>query len=256
MSDSQFVRCHAYPAHKITDILNEANRHSDFVSHVERPEIPSWVIGSHQAVEDAIVSYMSTPAPVRARDGRILERKRRKDHRCLVAGVVTWPDSVAQYKDLLYPRQRFRAYQEWYRRTQEWLVKQFSDKLIAVCFHNDESHPHLHFFVVGDAQRLHPGMKHELINDHRMTVKEERYAAHKNGLKLWLDDFYVDVGEPCGLLRATGARPAWRIRDRATSARLSEIDKKLAERPDSEIQAERDDLWDEQHQPFRPRITF
>lgn len=256
MSSCQFVRSHVYSPNKIGDVLSEADRHPGFVSHVENPQPPNWVLGSRQEVQDAITLYMSKPAPVRARDGSIAFRKRRKDHRCLVAGVVTWPDTVAQCKAQDYPRERKEAFKRWYLKTREWLNKQFADKLISVCFHMDESHPHLHFFVVGDAQRLHPGMKNELINDRRMVINDDRFSAHKSGLKSWLDDFHQDVGDHCGLARSNGSRPAWRIQDRGTRSRLCAIDKALAARPDVEIQRQRDELWDAERKTARPSMFF
>lgn len=256
MTTCQFARCHAYTSNKIGDILNEADRHLDFISHVENPQRPKWVLGSRKAVEAAITLYLSKPAPVRARDGSIGSRKRRKDHRCLVAGIVNWPDPVDQCTGLDYPQEKKKDFEKWYLKTREWLHKQYEDKLSAICLHMDESHPHLHFFVVGDSQRIHPGMKNELIDDHRMVINKDRFAAHKVGLKAWLDDFHNEVGQHCGLVRSSGARQTWRVQDRGTRSRLFAIDKELAARPDAEIQKKRDELWDSLRKTTRPRMVF
>ena len=256
MPKSQFARCSPFPAGKTSDVLAEADRHPDFIPHVENPQRPTWVIGSRLAVEQAITSYMAEPAKVKMRKDRILNRKRRLDHRCLVGGIVSWPDSIEMCHDKNYPQERLDALKLWNQKTLIWLRKQFHDNLIAVCIHMDESHPHFHFFVVGDAQRLHPGMKNELVDDTRLVVPADRFVAHKAGLTVWLDDFHVDVGQPCGLQRSLRARPTWRIKDRGTRARLFKIDKALAERPDSDLQLQQDEIWDSEVKTQRPRLLF
>lgn len=256
MGTTQFVRCQAYTTASGASILSEADRVPGFTSHVEKPETPTWYSGSRRDIELAITSYMSKPAPVRAKNGAALTRKRRADHRCLVAGVVSWPDTMALLRCKDYPLERRQAFKKWLRQTQLWLLKQYGDKLVAVCLHLDESHPHLHFFLVGDAQRLHPGMKNELVNDQRLVIPAERFNAHKAGLREWLNDFHSCVAQPCGLLRNTEARKSWRIPDRATRRKLEEIDKLLAERPNPDIQERRDELWDSIPKIPRPRMVF
>jgi hypothetical protein len=148
------------------------------------------------------------------------------------------------------------TFKKWRLQSLEWLRKQFADNLVAACEHVDESHPHIHFFVVGDAQRLHPGMKNELVNNNRLVVPAERIAAHRAGLKSWLDDFHTHVGQPCGLQRKLDSRPTWRIKDRGTRSKLFEIDKALAERPDAAIQEQRDEVWASKIKTPRQRLVF
>jgi len=256
MSKCQFARCHAYSIKKVDGVLNEVDRTPGFISHVEKPEVPEWFIGARSAVVQAISSYMAKPAHIQYPKGRAGERKQRKDHRCLVAGTISWPDTVLTCRAATYSRESRELYMKWQDKLIEWLRKQFGSNLIAACAHMDESHPHIHFFVVGDAQRMHPGMKNELVNNKRIEVKADRYAAHKSGLKAWVDDFFSDVGQYCGLQRKIGSRPVWRIKDRAIRARLVEIDRALKERPDAVIQVLRDDIWDLTHKINRPRQVF
>lgn len=256
MASCQFIRCHAYPVSKIVGVLAEASRHPDFCAHVEDPKEPQWPTGSPRLVELAIDEYMSKSAPVLTKNGTLVQRKRRRDHRCLVAGVVTWPDSVVICRSSDYPPDKVKALKLWSQLSKEWLFEQFAENLIAVCSHVDESHPHLHFFIVGDAQRLHPGMRSELVNNKRLEVSVERYIAHKKGLKAWLDDFHLHVGQPCGLLRSLGSRPTWRIKDRGTRSKLLDIDKALADRPCIEIQKQRDEVWDSELKTNFPRLVF
>lgn len=256
MGASQFVRCHAYTTKSGAPILNEADRVPGFIAHVPEPQTPKWHLGSRQQIELAITKYMSEPAPLRNKDGAVVGRKRRVDHRCLVAGVASWPDPMELCLSSTYPKERHDTLKKWLLLTLAWLKKQYGDKLIAACTHSDESHPHVHFFVVGDAQRIHPGMRNELVNDRRLVVPDERFVAHKAGLKQWLDDFFADVAQPCGLHRSTGARQIWRIRDRATRVRLDNIDKMLAAHADPDTQKERDELWDSVPKIPYPRMRY
>lgn len=256
MTACQFLRCHAYQSTKIGDVLAEADRQPGFISHILKPDVPVWSLGSPNEVRSAIAAHMTKSAPVQSKNGTLVNRKRRRDHRCLVAGTISWPNSIAECLSKDYPREKMEALKKWYQQSRDWLQKQFGDKLIGLCVHRDESHPHIHFFVVGDAQRLHPGMKNELVDNKRMVVPADRFVAHKLGLKAWLDDFHVDVGQQCGLERSLGSRPAWRIKDRGTRARLFEIDKALSERPDTSIQQQRDGVWDSELKTQMPRLVF
>lgn len=256
MSASQFIRCQAFKGNEAEGILGEASRHPGFCTHVENPKPPIWTSGSAKLVEIEIVKYMSRPAPVLGKTGKAFERKRRFDHRCLIAGTVSWPDKWTLCNSPDYPAERLLAMKEWRKRTVDWLKDQFNKNLIGICEHRDEPYFHMHFFVVGDAQRLHPGMKNELVNNKRLVVSAERLVAHKLGLKGWLDDFHKSVGQPCGLLRSLGSRPAWRIKDRGARLKLLSIEKDLAERPETSIQTDADEVWDDLQKLDRPRMVF
>jgi hypothetical protein len=171
----------------------------------------------------------------------------------MIAGVLSWPDSMAHLSDSPFDKIKLRM---WVDKSMVWLRQQYGENLAAVCEHSDESHPHLHFFVIGDAQRIHPGMRAELVDDIRMTDNKARMTAHKAGLKAWLNDYHESVTQHFGLERTLHARPAWRIKDRATREKLFLIDKQLKERPDIDIQSSRDALWDESDKTERPAMKF
>lgn len=257
MPQAMFARAQAYSANKIASILAEADREPGFTSHIETVKPPVWRVGSKQAVEVAISQYMAQPAPVRLKTGRLVHRKRRADHRSLVAGVVSWPDATVDFRPGAVDRDELKfKFRAWLEKTEAWLVEQYGSNLIGVCVHADESHPHLHFFVVGDAQRLHPGLKSELVDNVRIEQPAARFEAHKAGLKLWLDDYYASVGQHFGMERTINAKPAWRIEDRATRAQLFVIDKQLRNYPDIYIQEQRDAVWDREEKTDRPQMRF
>jgi hypothetical protein len=254
MAKAQFARAQAYSTSTLDAVLSEADREPGFTAHIPAVKPPVWRMGSKQAVDNAIVKYMSEPAPVRLKSGKLAYRKRRKDHRCLTAGVLSWPDPTADFSSG-NPLLKIK-FQSWLDKTQKWLDKQYGENLVAVCLHTDESHPHIHFFVVGDAQRLHPGLRAELINDNRIVDPAARMLAHKSGLKSWLDDYQDSVGQHYGMERTLNARPAWRIQDRATREKLFQIDKQLKALPNADIEAQRNQVWDEEYKTDRPEMRF
>ena len=108
----------------------------------------------------------------------------------------------------------------------------------------DESHPHMHFFVVGDANKLHPGLKNEFEDGKRIKDSSERFLRHKIGLRNWLKDYSEEVSEHCGLQYIESEEPVQRVENRAIHKRLVTIEKALAEHPNNEIQQLLDELLD------------
>lgn len=252
--NTQFARIHSYSVDKTLGILMEADRHSDYVPHIEKPRKPYWTLGSSEKITEAISEYMKLKAPYKSRNGIIKLRKRRNDHRCLCAGTLSWPDPFSA-KDISADRNTMRK--EWVMRSIQWLKKKYGDMLIGICFHRDESHPHLHFFIVGDAQRIHPGLCAELIDNLRIVDGKDRIQAHRAGLSGWLDEYYQDVCEPLGMIRKINARPAWRIKDRQVRERLFAIDKQiLALCASSDLMNGRNEIWDQSAKIHRPTMRF
>lgn len=222
---AQMLRAQVYSVSKIQGILDEATRVPDACSHVDGPKPPRWIAGSRDVIEAAVEDYKAKDKQVvHMADGTTRIRKRRGDCCCLVAGMASHPIPVAELN-----KENAEAVKQWMSATVDFLKNQFGEKLKGVCLHLDESHPHLHFFVVGDAQRLHPGMKNEIKGHTRIADPDERMDAHKAGLKKWLDKYHAEVGSLFGLERTLNAKPAWRVKDRSVRAKLYELDKELSE---------------------------
>lgn len=253
---SQFLRAKPYSIKKIKGVLDEADRQPNAISHIEKPLKVEWYLGSRDEVDLAVRNYMLLPTIVQQNSGKY-QRAKRKDHRCLTAGVSSWPVSIAQFiSDESQKKERFIAFRKWRDETLKWLAKQFGDNLKGICLHYDESHLHIHFFVVGDAQRIHPGLRAELVDNVRIENPPDRYAAHKKGLKAWLDDYHLSVCKPLGLARNLNSKPVWRVKDRRIRAMLIELDKIIAEFKDEEIQRSRDELWDASQKSMHEKMRF
>ena len=134
--------------------------------------------------------------------------------------------------------------------------------MVASVVHFDENHPHIHFFIVGDAQRLHPGMRAEIdpTTDRRSRDNKWRIAQHKAGLKAWLDDYYQAVARRHDLDRKSGSRPTWRIKDRQLRAGLEALKGQVLEALDvqrqEQLQAHWEDLYDDAQKVPRPQMRF
>lgn len=257
MTRTAFARAHAYTAAKVGGILDEATRVEGACPHVAQPKPPKWLLGSREDVEKALQAHMDAPAPVKLKDGRVVTRRRRHDHRCLVAGTISHPATMKMARS--DPRGS-EIIRDWAVDSTRWLQRQYGSRLVGVLLHTDESHPHLHFFIAGDAQRLHPGMRAELENDRRLTDNDERIRRHKAGLKRWLDDYQAQVGDKNHLVRGLGSRPAWRLKDRTLRTKVVELEKRLAQVIDAqmydEMRAGINEVYDQAEKLPRPVQRF
>lgn len=67
--------------------------------------------------------------------------------------------------------------------------------------HNDEEHPHIHFYAVsfvGRAKHLHAGYHAESLVDAKDS--KLRSLAYKDGLRKFQDRYYMDVSAKNGML--------------------------------------------------------
>lgn len=253
---AQFLRIEAFSYQDVPRILGEASREPEYCRHVERPLKPFWSAGSPDAVRDACARFMQTPSPIRQGDGKVRMRKRRRDFRCLVAGVASWPQGFHDF----HSREEFTAAQprmkDWYERTYAWLQRNFADELIAVVLHRDEEHLHLHFFVAGDANVLHPGLRAEFENGRRLSSRAEKQVRYKAAMREMQDSYHADVGRPCGLARMGRGLGQPRIKDRALALRVLSLERKLEAANDPEISAELKALKVSATARDRPRMVF
>ncbi len=103
---------------------------------------------------------------------------------------------------------------EWEARTVAWLCDQYGAALVSVVRHTDESHPHLHAFVLPDspdmrAGSLHPGQeaKRKVIargaadGEDGKALNRRADIAYRAAMREWQDSYWQTVGLACGLTR-------------------------------------------------------
>lgn len=251
----QFIRVEAYAHDQVARVLGEAVRESAYCRHVQVPLPPVWWAGSCPEVLGRIAQHMSTPTPIKYRDGKPGLRKRRSDHRCLVAGVISWPvaiDYLIRTRDPLAARRLH----EWILACVRWPQRRFQDNLAAVISRADEAYPHLHFFCVGDANKIHPGLRAEFEDGVRLTGQSAKQTRHKAALRAFLDEYHNEVGEHFQLRRVSGQLPVRRIKDRAVASRVLKLERRSREIDDQQGLDELKVICDRAAKWPRERLRF
>ena len=189
----QFIRAEIYARRASTnpkskseysaaDIISEALRDSGHCPHVENPEPPRYLIGSESETRAILGRIQENAAQYRDKMGR----KMREDAAVLLAGVASFPRDAANKDPALYKK--------WESLTVEYLQKKYGDNLRAVVMHNDEEHPHIHFYVYSDtevnAKMLHDGYKNG-----------SSPKAYKKGCEDFQNEYFEQVASRCGLAR-------------------------------------------------------
>ena len=166
----------------VRDVLAEASREPQACLHVPRPRPPNLLHGPSLGELEAEVGA------IHARSTDAAGRRLRKDASVLLAGVASYPRGGIEY-----------GY--WKQCTLEWLQIEFGEHLRTVVEHTDETHPHLHFYVVnpdgGNVKDLHPGFR---AAKGAQTAKEQR-LAYNTAMRAFQDRFWEHVAGPSGLAR-------------------------------------------------------
>lgn len=200
------------------DILAEAARVPGACNHVTEPLPPILVHGTTlKQIKTELIDIQSN-----AHDA--IGRRLRKDATVLLTGVASYPANGNDYE-------------MWKQLTVEWLRYRFSENLRAVVEHLDESHPHLHFFIVdpiaGNVKGLHPGF----AAAKGMANPVLQRKAYTEAMRAFQDEYWGYVGGPTALARI-GPRRRRLTRDewaqeqadlRAQAATLQSVRAKLEE---------------------------
>lgn len=190
-------------------VFEEARRDPVASVHVTNPAPPIVVYGStidevermHDAAADA-----ATTTPKGGKPRRI-----QKTQHTLMTVIASHPHSMNEVRS--DPEKRREA-EEWEKRTIGWLRAQYGDKLVSVVRHEDESHYHLHAYVLPDdqamrASALHPGQcaKAAVMSagpvdrEDAKTLNKRGDAAYRAAMRSWQDSYHETVAIACGLTR-------------------------------------------------------
>ena len=202
----QFLRLHPHPARAAHGLLAEVDRVEGYCSHIERPRPARWLMGSAAEVQFELGSFREQRQLVRQKSGEVRYRKMRSDLRCLIDGVASYPVEVKCFRHA--SNREKQDLKEWLKRANEFIQCEFGPHHVASCLHTDESHPHFHFYIVGNASRLHPGLRAEFVDGRRIEDARERKRRYISGLKAFLDRYYAEVSCWFGHSRGDGRRTA------------------------------------------------
>ena len=173
----------------VRDVIAEALRNDDHCNHVEAPEPPTFLVGDLGDMLAIIPEIERRSAEEKERTGRAP----RKDMHVMLAGVASYPRALADSDP--------KGYERWEKSTVKWLQKKYGDALRVVLRHEDEAHPHIHFFVLDrhelNAKKLHDGY----VAKAKASTPKESVMAFNDAMRDYQSAFYAEVGHGVGLLR-------------------------------------------------------
>lgn len=171
----------------LREIAEENMREAGACPHVENPETPTIIYG----VSPLEVVPMAEDWASQTQDAK--GRKLRKDANVCLAGVIS------------LPREREEEGPEFFAHAVNYLKEKYDDRLKSVVFHEDEAHPHIHFFIlprVGEKfEDIHEGVKASNKAKAEGKAKGEQNQAYKAAMRGWQDEFSNKVAKNFGLTR-------------------------------------------------------
>lgn len=174
--------------HTLASIVAEAERQPGACPHIEQPEEP-WLVDGITPTEAA---EKAAQWAEQARDSR--GHKLRKDALCMLGGVVSLPAGMID---------RWEAFRD---DAVKWLKHEYGPRLLSVVQHDDEAHPHLHFYVVPlEGERfseIHDGLaaaeRADPRRGDRLRPKAEKTQGRKDArrayaeaMRQWQDRFHT-----------------------------------------------------------------
>lgn len=199
----QFIHIEAYArvagaskagGRNVGNVLAEAVREGGNCPHIDPEKLadPALTPQKIYGLNLDKVEAEATKWAEQAKDAQ--GRNLRKDGHCMLAGIVSFPREEG-----------LAAWQKFKQDALIWLKKEYGDRLRSVIEHKDESHPHLHFYVVPEHGKafasLHPGQQAAREAKSQGLKKGEQNEAYKNAMRDWQDKFSRDVGQSHGLTR-------------------------------------------------------
>jgi len=191
-------------------IFAEASRKPDASVHVSNPSPPVLVHGVGVEAVQELHDSAVTSATVEVKGGKA--RKIRQDQKTVHTVVASHPYTMDEIR--ADPTKRREA-EEWERRTVAWLKDQYGDDLKSVIRHEDESHWHIHAYILPlsdpalKAARYHPGMTAKravmdagpIAGEDQKALGKRADAQYKTAMRQWQDSYHEAVAIPSGLTR-------------------------------------------------------
>lgn len=201
-------------------VIAEAKREQNSCHHIDSPQPPTVLLGDLDQVEQEATRWAEESTDAQG-------RKLRKDAHCLLAGVIS------------LPREQEENWEQFKAKAMDWLKEKYGDNLRCVVEHQDEAHPHLHFYCVAKNGQsfddLHEGKRaqKELKKKNPKATKQEQNIAFAEAMRATQDDFANRVGQRFGLARIGPGRrrltrAQWQAEQAQAEALKKTLDKKKA----------------------------
>ncbi|WP_208250082.1 hypothetical protein WGT02_14835 [Rhizobium sp. T1470] len=199
-------------------VFNEARRDPVASVHVANPSPPIVVYGSTIDEVEALHEAAADAATTTPKGGK--PRRIQKTQHTLMTVVASHPYTMEEVRaDPEKQREaeeweKQREAEEWEKRTVAWLRSQYGDKLVSVIRHEDESHWHIHAYILPDdpamrAAALHPGQTAKaavmaagpLDGEDTKALNKRGDQAYRAAMREWQDAYHGTVAIACGLTR-------------------------------------------------------
>jgi len=190
-------------------VFSEARRDPGASIHVANPSPPVVVFGVGVDEVERLHDITAEAATTTPKGGK--PRKVQKSQHTLMTVVASHPYSIEEVRT--DPGKRLEA-EEWEKRTVSWLRTQYGDKLVSVIRHEDESHWHVHAYILPDdpamrAAALHPGQTAKAAvmaagpskGEDVKALNKRGDQAYRAAMRKWQDSYHETVAIPCGLTR-------------------------------------------------------
>ncbi len=238
----QFVHIEGYArkgdanGRSVDYVLAEAERKPGNCSHVPTPCPPETIFG--MGLPELRAAHDARAEAARAIIAGGKTRRIRQDQLTLLTVVASHPATVAETRASPAVLAEVAA---WEARVIDWVRGQWGDDVAAVVRHTDETHCHLHAYVLPSdpemrARRLHPGVnakaaaKTSAAADglNAKAANAAGDAAYRQAMRSFQTEFWRSVGIPCGLARLGPARrrlsrAAWQAEKAAAAAAAETI---------------------------------
>lgn len=213
----QFIHYETFSASDARRVIGEAVRIPENSPHVRKPQPAEFLFGQAAGLADKIEALAASTKMLvtqRTRSGEIktFERALRPDAAVFLAGVVSFPREWSEQNPRLFEKAKKDTLKE--------LKRRYGEQLQAAIFHDDEEHPHIHFFVLPAGLNMSsvcPATAAERSVD---TLKSKatgkaRQAARSQALQLFQDEWHDNVMRDIGLgrygpKRQRKSRPEWK----------------------------------------------
>lgn len=182
----------------VDQVLDEANREQGSCPHVKNPQPPTLVYGLSIQELRALHAQKCDEATTTNNKGQ--KRKIRKDQQTLACIVLSYPADGQDYN-------------LWEDKSLEWLKEKYGSQLKTVVRHTDESHPHLHCYLLDNNMKAAAFNEGKSAKDAYMQSDEAKNIidtkernkqgdrAYRQAMRAWQDSYWEHVGLPCGLSR-------------------------------------------------------
>jgi hypothetical protein len=190
-------------------VFDEARRDPGASVHVPNPSPPVVVFGIGVDEVERLHDATADAATTTPKGGK--PRKIQKTQHTLMTVVASHPHTMDEVRA---DPEKKREAEEWERRTVAWLRSQYGNRLVSVIRHDDESHYHLHAYVLPDdqamrASALHPGQCAKAAvmavgpvdGEDTKSLNKRGDAAYRAAMRNWQDGYHENVAIACGLTR-------------------------------------------------------